>query len=268
MKVKEILTILEAWAPLNYAESFDNVGLLVGDSSAEVTGALVTLDTLENVVDEAIAKNYNLIISFHPIIFNGLKRLTGATYVERTVMKAIKHDIAIYSMHTALDNSFEGVNAKICEVLGLHNKQILIPQPGTIKKLTTYVPIKDAEKLSGALFNAGAGHIGNYSHCSFTTEGVGSYKAEKGANPTLGEIGKIHKEAEVQLNVTYSKVNEAKILSVLFQNHPYEEVAYEVFSLENSNQKIGMGMLGELENAMEFSDFLTLLSQKTFSIIT
>ncbi|MGB5555807.1 MAG: Nif3-like dinuclear metal center hexameric protein, partial [Flavobacteriaceae bacterium] len=177
MIVKEVTRILEELAPLPYAEDFDNVGLLVGDALTEVTGILVSLDTLENVVDEAIVKKCNLIISFHPIIFSGLKKLTGATYVERTVIKAIQHNIAIYSMHTALDNSFKGVNAKICEVLNVENPKVLIPKKGTIKKLTTYVPKNDAENLKKSLFAAGAGNLGNYSHCSFTSEGIGSYKA-------------------------------------------------------------------------------------------
>lgn len=251
MKVKEVIATLEELAPLAYAEDFDNVGLLVGDGNAEVSGVLVTLDTLENVVDEAISKKCNLIVSFHPIIFGGLKRLTGATYVERVVIKAIQHHIAIYSMHTALDNSQFGVNAKICEVLGLRNTKILIPQKGTIKKLVTYVPLSDAASLSEALFEAGAGQIGNYSDCSFTNEGVGSYKANEGAQPVKGVVGETHYEKETQLHITFPKALERQILDALFENHPYEEVAYELSALENDNQNIGMGMIGELEKPMK-----------------
>ncbi|WP_400074100.1 Nif3-like dinuclear metal center hexameric protein [Zobellia russellii] len=262
MTVKEVTQILEDLAPLAYAEGFDNVGLLVGNSKAKVSGILVTLDTLENVVDEAISQNCNLIVSFHPIIFGGLKKLTGKSYVERVVIKAIKNDIAIYSMHTALDNVPEGVNAKICEVLGIKKPQILIPQKETIKKLTTYVPIKDANTLRDALFSAGAGNIGNYSNCSFSTNGQGSYKAGEQANPTLGEIGKTHYEEETQLSVTFSKVNQAKIMKALFTTHPYEEVAYEVMTLENKDQNIGMGMIGELEEPMEDFSFLKKVKEK------
>ena len=179
MIVQEVIDILEKLAPLAQAEEFDNVGLLVGNSKTKVTGILVTLDTLENIVDEALAHNCNLIVSFHPIIFKGLKKITGATYVERTVLKAVRKDIAIYSMHTALDNSQNGVNAKICEVLGLGNAKILIPKTGSIKKLTSYVPKAEAQKLKDALFEAGAGNIGNYSNCSFTVDGIGSYKGEE-----------------------------------------------------------------------------------------
>jgi dinuclear metal center YbgI/SA1388 family protein len=256
MIVKEVTTILEELAPLAYAEDFDNVGLLVGNASAEVTGILVTLDTLEKVVDEAIENNCNLIVSFHPIIFGGLKKITGATYVERVVLKAIQNNIAIYSMHTALDNSNKGVNAKICEVLGIENLEILIPQKRTIKKLTTYVPQSDADTLKKALFEAGAGNIGNYSHCSFSNEGIASYMANEDANPVKGTIGKIHLEKETQIHITYQKSLERNVLKALFKNHPYEEVAYEIYSLENTNQDIGMGMIGTLKNPMEETLFL------------
>ncbi len=262
MIVKEVTDILEELAPLDYAESFDNVGLLVGNAQTEVTGILVTLDTLENVVDEAISKKCNLIISFHPIIFSGLKKLTGATYVERVVLKAVQHQIAIYSMHTALDNSSKGVNAKICEVLGLERPKILIPQKSTIKKLTTYIPRDNANALKEELFKAGAGNIGNYSNCSFTVEGIGSYMPGAQTNPTKGRIGKTHFEEETQIHMTYPKANERSILKALFKHHPYEEVAYEISTLENTHQKIGMGMVGELANAMDETQFLQLLKDK------
>jgi len=186
MTINDITRILEDFAPLSYAEDFDNVGLLVGNASSELTGVLVTLDTLENVVDEAITKNCNLIVSFHPIIFGGLKKITGKNYVERVVIKAIQNNIAIYAIHTALDNAPKGVNRKICEVLGLTNTSILIPQKSTLKKLTTYIPLDHVEKVRDALFNAGAGEIGNYSNCSFTTEGKGTYRANDNANPVKG----------------------------------------------------------------------------------
>lgn len=261
MIVKEITDLLEELAPLSYAEDFDNVGLLIGDPNTEVSGILVTLDTLENVIDEAIAHNCNLVVSFHPIIFSGLKKITGKTYVERVVIKAIQNNIAIYSMHTALDSSQHGVNAKICEVLGIENPEILIPQKRTIKKLTTYVPKVDADALKKALFDSGAGNIGNYSHCSFTNEGTGSYQANADANPTKGEIDKTHYEEETQIHLTYQRAQEGKILNALFKNHPYEEVAYEIYSLENTNQHIGMGMIGTLKNPMEEMTFLNLVKK-------
>ncbi len=261
MIVKEVTQILEELAPLSYAEDFDNVGLLVGDQNNEVTGILVTLDTLENVIDEAIITKCNLVVSFHPIIFKGLKKITGKTYVERVVLKAIQNNIAIYSMHTALDNSQHGVNAKICEVLGIENPKILIPQKKTIKKLTTYVPKKDVDKVKAALFEAGAGSIGNYDHCSFINEGTGSFRAGVSANPSIGEIGEIHFEDETQIHITYQKSQEQKVLNALFKNHPYEEVAYEVYSLENTNQHIGMGMIGSLKKSVDELTFLNHVKQ-------
>lgn len=262
MIVQDVINYLEELAPLTYAEDFDNVGLLVGNKNEKITGILVTLDTLEAVVNEAIQENCNLIISFHPIIFKGLKKLTGKNYVERVVMKAIKHDIAIYSMHTALDNAIEGVNDMICNTLKLKNKQILIPQNNTIKKLTTYVPKAEAEQLRAALFNVGAGTIGNYSNCSFNVEGYGTFNGNDASNPTIGEKGNMHAEFETKITVTFPKHLEARILQTLFKTHSYEEVAYEVTTIENKNQKIGIGMVGELEEPMTELDFLGYLKAK------
>ncbi|MEC3965941.1 Nif3-like dinuclear metal center hexameric protein [Flagellimonas halotolerans] len=262
MTVNDIAKVLEELAPLAHAEEFDNVGLLVGNPNMEVKGVLVTLDTLENVVNEAIEKKCNLIVSFHPIIFKGLKRLTGSNYVERVVIKAIAHNIAIYSMHTALDNSKMGVNAKICEVLGLKNPEILIPRAKSIKKLTTYAPSADADTIKLALFAAGAGEIGKYSNCSYSLEGTGSFKAGNGANPAVGKVGEVHFEKETMINVIYSFEKEKSILNALFNVHPYEEVAYEVLTLENSNQDLGIGMIGTLDAEMDEKEFLLLVKDR------
>ena len=256
MIVKDVIAHLEALAPLAYAEDFDNVGLLIGDKTMEVSGILVTLDTLEAVVDEAIENNCNLIVSFHPIIFKGLKSLTGKNYVERVAMKAIKHDIAIFAIHTALDNAIQGVNHMICEQLELIHQKILIPQSKTIKKLTTYAPIDEAPMLREALFKAGAGHIGNYSNCSFNTQGLGTYQGNENSNPTIGIKGQTHEEAETKITVIFEKHLESKILNTLFNTHSYEEVAYEVITIENTHQNIGMGMIAELQSPMDELSFL------------
>lgn len=261
MKIIEVTTILEEIAPLQYAENFDNVGLLVGKNDTEVTGVLVTLDTLETTIDEAIAKNCNLIISFHPIIFNGLKKLNGADYVERVVIKAIENQIAIYAIHTALDNSIHGVSAKISEVLGLENTRILLPKKNILKKLTTYVPIENAIDVRNALFDAGAGNIGNYDACSFSVSGKGTFRGNENSNPTLGKKGVLHSENEIQLSVTFEERNETKILKTLLENHPYEEVAYEIKPIENSYQNVGMGMIGELPTSLNEEDFLRFLKK-------
>ncbi|CAA0191047.1 Nif3-like dinuclear metal center hexameric protein [Tenacibaculum maritimum] len=261
MTIKDITSYIEELAPLAYAEDFDNVGLLVGNYQTKVTGILVTLDTLEKTIDEAIANNCNLIVSFHPIIFSGLKKLNGNNYVERVVLKAIQNNIAIYATHTALDNSNNGVSAKMGEVLGLQNLKVLLPKKGLIKKLTTYVPPTEANHLRKALFEAGAGTIGNYSNCSFNVEGKGSYKGNDNSNPVKGEKGVYVFEEESCISVTFNSYLEQKILKALFNVHPYEEVAYEIITLNNYNQNVGMGMIGELPEEMKEADFLPFVKK-------
>lgn len=261
MIIKDITKYIEEIAPLNYAEDFDNVGLLVGNYNTLVSGVLVTLDTLEETVDEAIAKNCNLIVSFHPIIFGGLKKLNGNSYVERVVLKAIKNDIAIYATHTALDNSIDGVSAKMADILGLLNTKILIPKKGIIKKLTTYIPIDKVETLKATLFAAGAGNIGNYNNCSFINEGESTFRGNEKSNPVYGERGEIIRRKETQISVFYEDKNENAILNALKRNHPYEEIAYEITTTENIHQNVGMGMIGELPNEMSEKDFLLYLKK-------
>jgi dinuclear metal center YbgI/SA1388 family protein len=262
MTIKDVTSSIEEIAPLQYAEDFDNVGLLVGNYNTKVSGVLVTLDTLENVVEEAIETNCNLIVSFHPIIFSGLKKLNGNSYVERVVLKAIQHNIAIYAIHTALDNSVKGVSAKMAEVLGLTNTKILLPKSGFIKKLTTYVPNNDAEKVRNALHKAGAGDIGNYSDCSFNMQGQGTYRGNENSTPTIGKKGKLHTENETFISVIFEKHLENKILQSLFEAHPYEEVAYDIVTTDNTHQNIGMGMVGELENELSEKDFFNFLKKQ------
>ncbi len=261
MRIKEITNYIEEIAPLKYAEDFDNVGLLIGDYNTEVSGVLIALDTLEEVVAEAIAKNCNLIVSFHPIIFGGLKKLNGKNYVERVVLKAIKHNIAIYAIHTALDNCKVGVSAKMSEVLGLQNTKILIPKKGIIKKLTTYVPIADANHLRTKLFEAGAGNIGNFDNCSFSLDGKGSFRGKENSNQVIGRKGVLHFESETCINVIFEDYLEGKILATLFENHPYKEVAYELYSLTNSHQNVGMGMIGEFESEISEHSFLEFVKK-------
>ncbi|MGG5506282.1 MULTISPECIES: Nif3-like dinuclear metal center hexameric protein [unclassified Myroides] len=263
MKVKNIIPILEELAPLSYAEDFDNVGLLVGSYEQEVSGILVCHDALETVVDEAIEQKCNLIICFHPILFSGLKKITGKNYVERAVIKAIKNDIAIYAIHTALDNHQEGVNKIFCNTLGLENTRILIPKANYIQKLITYVPLQDTAKVRQALFAAGAGAIGNYDHCSFVSEGKGSFKGNEKSNPVIGQVGIEEEVAEHKVEVTYEKHLQGKILAALFQAHPYEEVAYEIYNLENALQNVGMGMIGEFKEPIAETAFLQMVKDKT-----
>ncbi|WP_278036051.1 Nif3-like dinuclear metal center hexameric protein [Flavobacterium nitratireducens] len=262
MTIKEIISVLEEMAPLAYAEDFDNVGLLVGDQSAEATGVLVCHDALENVIDEAIDKNCNLVVCFHPILFSGIKKITGKNYVERAILKAIKNDIAIYAVHTALDNHQQGVNKIFCDALGLTKTKILIPKQNFIRKLITYTIPENAEKLRNALFNAGAGKIGNYEDCSFNSKGIGTYMGNEDSNPEIGERFEFVETDEIKIEVTFEKYLESKILKALFKNHVYEEVAYEVYDLQNQHQNIGLGMIGELENPMDETAFLNMVKDK------
>ena len=262
MKIKQILSILEEMAPLAYAEDFDNVGLLLGNQENEATGILVCHDALESVIDEAIAKKCNLVVCFHPIIFSGLKKITGKNYVERTVVKAIKNDIAIYAVHTALDNHKNGVNKIFSDALGLINTKILVPKQNFIQKLVTYTIPENVEKVRNALFEVGAGKIGNYDDCSFSSQGIGTYMGNENSNPEIGERFEFVEAQEIKIEVTFEKHLQSKILKTLFSNHVYEEVAYEIYGMQNTHQNIGLGMIGELEKPMSETDFLAMVKTK------
>ncbi|MHC5309513.1 Nif3-like dinuclear metal center hexameric protein [Myroides sp. LJL116] len=262
MKIQEFIGVLEELAPLGYAEGFDNVGLLVGDYDQEITSVLVAHDALETVVEEAIEKGCNLIVCFHPIWFSSIKKLTGKDYVQRALIKAIKNDIAIYAIHTALDNHHLGVNKVLCDVLGVKNTRILLPKQNYIKKLVTYVPLKDIDKVRQALFDKGAGNIDGYESCSFTSQGMGSFLPKQGSNPTIGTVGVLQQEQEVKLEVVFEKHLQSAILKALFTTHSYEQVAYELYTLENSLQNVGMGMIGELDQPVDEMAFLELVKQE------
>jgi dinuclear metal center YbgI/SA1388 family protein len=262
MKIKDIILFLEEMAPLAYAEDFDNVGLLVGNQENEVTRVLVCHDALESVIEEAITKKCNLVVCFHPIIFSGLKKITGENYVERTVIKAIKNDISIYAVHTALDNHKNGVNKIFCDTLGLKNAKILVPKTNFIQKLVTYTIPENVEKLRNALFDAGAGKIGNYEDCSFNSQGIGTYMGDENSNPEIGERFEFVEAKEIKIEVTFEKHLQSKIVKALFANHVYEEIAYEIYNLENVHQNIGMGMMGDLEKPISESEFLAFVKDK------
>ena len=261
-RIKDIIHSLEEWAPVALAESYDNAGLLVGDQNREITGVLISLDCTERVVQEAIAKDCNMVISHHPLLFKGLKKLTGSNYVERTVELAIKNDIALYAIHTNLDNVNTGVNKRICDKIGLKNTRILAPKSGRLQKLEFFVPENDAEKVRGAIFKAGAGKIGNYEDCSFNSNGVGTFTPTENANPTIGQSGKPQKEDEVRVEVLIPDYLSRAILMAMKKAHPYEEVAYFLHKLENVHQNIGSGMIGTLPEAMDARAFLKNLKEK------
>lgn len=233
-------------APLTYQESYDNSGLLVGSYDSDVAGVLICLDVIESVVEEAIKKGVNLIIAHHPIVFKGLKRFNGSNYVERTVILAIQNNISIYAAHTNLDSVKGGVSDRICDLIGLQNRRILSPVSEDLYKLVTFVPNKFAQEVRDALFEAGAGSIGNYDSCSYAVEGTGSFRGGENTDPFVGEKGKLHLEPEVRIETIFPKHLKGAICSALLKNHPYEEVAFDIYRLENDNKQVGLGMIGEL----------------------
>ncbi|MBL7850720.1 MAG: Nif3-like dinuclear metal center hexameric protein [Cyclobacteriaceae bacterium] len=255
-KIKDVAAFLESWAPRAYQESYDNVGLLVGNPEMEVKGILVSLDCTESVVEEAGRRGCNLVVSHHPVLFKGLKSLTGKTYVERTVLLAIQKGIALYAIHTNLDNVRLGVNARIAQRIGLTQTRILVPRKGTLSKLVTFVPPDNLEAVLGALHGAGAGQIGNYQNCSFEIRGTGRFQPGESAQPHIGTPGSPEKVEEVRVEVLLPEARQQAILAALRQAHPYEEVAYYLTPLSNENQEVGSGLIGTLPQAMDAGDFL------------
>jgi len=262
VKIKEVIQYLESWAPLSLQEDYDNAGLLVGNEENAVSGILVSLDCTEEVVLEAISRNCNLIVAHHPIIFSGLKKLTGRSYVQRTIITAIKSDIAIYAIHTNLDNVHWGVNAQIGKWIGIDNGQILRPMTRRIWKLVTHVPKKSIEEVESALLAAGAGKIGNYDQCSFRMEGQGFFRPLENSSPRLGQIGNRESVEEVKLEVVVAEWDRVHVSRALMEAHPYEEVSHEWMILENAHQGIGAGMIGNLPQAMNIHEFMIQLKEK------
>jgi dinuclear metal center YbgI/SA1388 family protein len=262
MTIAEILAPFEKWAPLSLQESYDNAGLITGDSKTNCTGVLLCLDVTESVVQEAIENGYNLIIAHHPLIFNGLKKIKPDHWANRAFISAIRSDIAIYACHTNADNIINGVNDRIADQLNLKNRSILQPKSGLLKKLVVFVPVLAEEKLRESLFQAGAGAIGQYRECSFSTPGMGTFQAGEGTNPFVGQTGRRHLEPEVRLEVLVPKTLESRVLHAMKVNHPYEEVAYELYPIENEWQEAGAGMIGELTEPMEESAWLDLIKSR------
>lgn len=262
MKIADITRFLETVAPPVLQESYDNCGLLTGSAQTDCTGVLVTLDATEAVVEEAIRKGCNLIVAHHPVIFSGLKKINGKNQVERTVIAAIRNDIALYAIHTSLDNIASGVNGRIADRLGLLNRSILFPKEQTLRKLYTFVPLAQAAAVRDALFAAGGGHIGQYSECSFAVAGTGTFKAGEGANPFVGAIGKRHEEPELKLELVFPAWLQPTLLEALLAAHPYEEVAYDIVTLSQAQGGIGSGITGSLPEPLDPEAFLALLKLK------
>lgn len=265
MKISEAVACLESFAPPSLQEHYDNAGLLLGDKNWECRGIICSLDVTEEVINESIGKGCNLIVAHHPLIFGGLKKITGKNYVEKAIIIAIKNDIAVYAAHTNLDNVISGVNGKMAAMIGLQNVLALLPKEGTLKKLYTYVPTAHADRLRDAIFEAGGGIIGNYSECSFSTPGKGTFKAGTGSHPYVGNIGERHQEDELKIEIIFPEWLEQKILKALRDAHPYEEVAFEVIGLANRHQGIGSGLMGDLPAELSEAEFLAHL-EKIFNL--
>ncbi len=263
MLLSKITSIIENVAPLQLQESYDNAGLIIGNAKMDINKALICFDVTEEVLDEAISIGANLIISHHPIIFGGIKKLNGKNYVERIVLKAIKNDIALYAAHTNLDNVIAGTNKILAEKLGLKNVKTLSPQSSMLNKLVVFVPKSHKEKVEQAIFDAGAGSIGKYDSCSFQAEGQGTFRAMEGSNPFVGNIGELHHEQEVRIETVFPKHIKGRIISAMLSAHPYEEVAYDIYNLENKIDDIGAGIIGNLENEADELSFLNKLKEIT-----
>lgn len=265
MNIRDITTILEKIAPLGLQEDYDNAGLITGDPDWECSSTLVCLDATPAVIREAISKKANLVIAHHPILFRGIKKINGSNYAEQAIILAIRHDIAIYAIHTNLDNVIQGVNGKIADKLGLINRRILSPMKGRLRKLAVFVPDSHKELLQQALFEAGAGHIGNYSECSFILEGTGTFRPMDGASPYSGEVGKRSEEKEHKIEVIFPDWQQGQIIRAMRSAHPYEEIAHDIYLLDNPHQDVGAGMIGELPEPVHSTDFLHKLTE-TFKI--
>lgn len=256
MRIKDVTDVLERWAPPVLQEEYDNSGLQVGDPQAEVASALIALDCTEAVVEEAARGGHGLVIAHHPVIFRGLRSLTGRTGVERTLLAAVRHNVAIYAIHTNLDNVISGVNAEIAARLGLEGLEVLDPKPGQLRKLAVFVPHAHAEAVRNALFGAGAGQVGGYDECSFSTEGQGTFRGGEGTDPFVGRPGARHTEPETRVEVIYHAPLEAGILAALRAAHPYEEVAFDLVPLANPYRQVGAGAIGRLAVPLDEEAFL------------
>ena len=261
MKVKDFTNYLEQLAPLTYQEEYDNSGLIIGDFNMEVKGVLITLDCNDKVLDEAINNKCNLLITHHPIIFKGLKKINNDSLTDKLVIKAIKNNIAIYSIHTNLDNIFNGVNSEIAKRLKLKNCRVLSSKNECLRQLVFYCPKENTTDLIEKLCSVGAGAIGNYNNCSFKSSGVGTFKPLENSNPNKGVKGKLYSSNEDRVELVFLKDKQNKIIQKLQENHPYEEIAYQIYILDNKIRSIGSGLVGELDEPVDSILFLKQLKK-------
>lgn len=252
----EVIQLFEQFSPKSYALEEDKIGLQIGKLNKPIQHVMITLDVVEEVIDEAIEKKVDLLIAHHPPIFRPLKKLTTDTTYGRMIEKCIKHDIAVYVAHTNLDVALGGVNDLLADALQLHNTEVLIPTyEDKLKKLVVYVPVTHEEQVRKAIGDAGAGHLGNYSHCTFKTIGNGSFLPEEGALPFIGKLGEIEVVEEARIETVIPASIEKKVIQAMFKAHPYEEVAYDIYSLEQQGTQLGLGRIGYLEDELTLKEF-------------
>ncbi len=261
MKASDIIQLLESFAPLSHQESWDNSGLIVGRKDQMVKGVLVSTDVTRDVLQEAFRRGLDMIVSHHPLIFNGLKRISGENATERLVMEAIRHDLVIYAVHTNADRAEGGVSSRMARKLGLIKQRVLVPYRDELKKLVFFVPVRNAGEVREQIFSAGAGKIGEYDQCSFSVEGTGTFRGSPASDPFRGRKGKLHSEKELRVETVFPAFKKQDILKALLASHPYEEVAYDIYSLDNVDEKRGMGISGEFQDSLDEKDFLSLLGR-------
>ena len=263
MLLKTIINKIESKYPLNLAYDWDNVGLLVGDLDMNVEKVLVVLEVNEKVIDEAIEKNIDLIIAHHPFIFKKMNKVNTMDLKGKLIYKLIKNDIAIYSMHTNFDIAYDGLNDYFMKLIGFENSKILdITNTEVLYKLAVYVPNTHIDKVKNALHDAGAGHIGNYSHCSFSSEGIGSFKALDNANPYIGSLGELELVEEVKIETIVPQRILGGVISSMIKAHPYEEVAYDIYKLENKGNSVGLGRISKLQDNITLESLCKKIKEK------
>lgn len=261
--LRTLLACIEQWAPFSWQESYDNAGLILGDPDRNVTEALVCFDVTPEVVDEAVRIGAGLIVSHHPAIFKGIKRINPASRLGYMIKQSLCHDIAWCALHTNLDNTLNGVNSYLCEQLGLKDVQPLAPLQDIYGKLQVYVPEAYAEKLRQALAEAGCGAGARYDACSYSSRGEGRFRAGSQAHPFSGQIGELHCEAECKIECLYPLHKTRQVLDVLRTNHPYEEPAFDLLPLRNEATGQGAGAIGNLQESMQETELLDKLKELT-----
>ncbi len=265
MKISEVISKLEQWAPRALQEGYDNAGLLSGDADEECRGALCCLDITQKVLEEALEQNCNLIIAHHPLVFQSIKSLAGNTLVNRLLVFAIKNNVAVYAFHTNLDNVLSGVNAAFANKMGISpiGRQILYKKSRQVAKLYTYVPKTHHLQVQKALYATGAGQIGLYENCSFSALGTGTFRPMEGSKPFIGSTdGPLETLEEIKLEVIFPVWLKENVLQALHNAHPYETVAYEIVITENTHPETGSGLIGNLEYPLEETEFLSLIKAK------